>query len=110
MTRHWETILARHGQQVVLTRRGSSESTTLYAFLQPILKQRQQPPAAVTPLGAVSEQRWLYLGSARTAIAPGDHIQTEALRLTVQEVQGIYMDREFLYYWALLRPEREAVT
>ncbi len=107
MTRHWERILSRYGQPVELKRHGSRESVTLRAFLQPILKQQVQPPVAVTPLGAVSEQRWLYLGSARTAISPGDRIQLAELHLTVQESRGIYMGSKLLYYWALLRPDRE---
>lgn len=105
-----EAILVRHGQRVTLKKRETDESLEVRAFLQPILKKQEQPPVAVTPLGAVNEQRWLYLGSSQVAIAPGDRVQQGETRLAVQEARGVFLGTELLYHWALLQPEKEAAV
>lgn len=100
--------MRRYGQQLTLEKRRTGEMQSVRAFLQPILKKRTQVPLAMTALGAVSEQQWLYFGSRKTDIAPGDTLQLGALRLTVQEAREVHLAGEPLYRWALLRPEREA--
>lgn len=97
--------MARFGQTVTITRRGQEPRETR-AFLQPDLKRREALPVAVTPLGAVSAQRWMYLGSLE--LAPGDRAAWGGLRLAVQEARAVGWQDEILYYWAVLRPEKEA--
>lgn len=110
MTRLWETILAQHGQNVTLEKRDTGERQEVRAFLQPILKKQEQPPVTVTPLGAVNEQRWMYIGSSQIAVVPGDRIQHNGLALIIQEARGVFLGDALLYHWALLRPAKEAAV
>lgn len=103
-----ERLIARYGQDVSLTPRHGGESAPAKAFLQPILKRREQPPAVFTPLGAASGQRWLYIGGGSHAVRPGDRAACGGLRLLVQEARPVYWENETLYYWAILRREKEA--
>ena len=108
MRARFERILERYGQTVVLTRRESGRETALRAFLQPLLQRREHPPVAATPLGAASSQRWLYIGNGRQEIAPGDRAEWNGLRLAVQEARPVCWADETVYYWAILRREKEA--
>lgn len=101
-----ERILARYGQEILLTARDGE--ALVRAFLQPVLKQREGWPAAATPLGAVSRQRWLYIGSGGTPLSPGDRAVCGSLHLIVQEARLVPWKDEPLYCWALLRPGKEA--
>lgn len=101
-----EGLMETCGQSVTLTRLETGDTVPLRAFLQPILKRREALPAAPTPLGAVSSQRWLYIGSGRQEISPGDRAACGAERLVVQEARPIRWGDEVLYYWAVLRQER----
>ena len=47
----------RYGQEVALTPRQGGETVRVRAFLQPVLRQREEGGAAVTPLGGVSRER-----------------------------------------------------
>lgn len=105
-----EQAMDRYGQTAALFPRDGGPARALRAFLQPLLRERQEPPAAVTPLGPVSEQRWLYIGRAAAAIAPGDRVAWDGRRLTVQEVQNVYWQDEVLYQRAILRREKEAAV
>lgn len=96
-----------YGQMITLIARQSGEEAVYTAFLQPILKERETPPAAVTPLGAVSGQRWLYIGPPDQDVRPGDLARFDSLRLAVQEVQTVYFRGEVLYHRAVLRREKE---
>ena len=102
-----EQILERYGQAVALTPRDSGETMEIRAFLQPVLKEKSEPPAAVTPLGPVCEQRWLYIGRAGVDVAVGDRMRCGEERLIVQEVQPVYWQDEVLYRRAVLRREKE---
>lgn len=104
----WERIIARHGQTVVLTRKSDGSVLEAKAFLQPVLKEREDLPLAVTPLGGVSDQRWMYLGGASTPLEAGDRLASEGLKLVVQESQVVYWDEDALYCRAILRREKEA--
>lgn len=103
-----DRILSQYGQNAVAERRGSGEKASVCAFIQPVLRQREGIPATATPLGAVSRQRWLYIGSGGFPLSPGDHISSGGLELTVQEAQALYCRDTLVYYWALLRRRREA--
>ena len=98
--------MARYGQSVILTRRETGASLAVRAFVQPVRRQREDLPVAATPLGAVSRQRWLYIGSGRQEISPGDRAACGAERLVVQEARPVRWGDEVLYYWAVLRQER----
>lgn len=99
-----------YGQMVTLVSRKSGEETAFAAFLQPVLKERENPPAAATPLGAVSVKRWLYVGPAGREIGPGDRVRFDNLRLVVQEAEAVYFHTEVLYRRAVLRHEKEAAV
>lgn len=99
--------MRRYGQQVCLTRWGTGESAVLWAFLQPVLKGREELPVTATPLGPVSRQRWLYIGSGAQMVSPGDRMACGELRLVVQEAQTVYWAGEPLYCRAVLRREKE---
>lgn len=100
-------ILARYGQDVVLTDRDSGEARDVRAFVQPILKKREDPGVQATPLGAVSRERWLYIGSGAAPLRPGDGVACGGMRLRVQESRAVPWGGGTLYYWALLRPGKE---
>lgn len=100
--------MRRYGQEVLVTRRETGESTAARAFLQPVLKQREDLPVTATPLGPVSRQRWLYIGSGAQMVSPGDRIACGSLRLVVQEAQAVCWADEPLYWRAVLRREKEA--
>ena len=108
MKRQFDEILARFGQSAAVTRAASGESETGRAFVEPILAKREDAPVAATALGAVSEQRWLYLGRGDVPLFPGDRVTCGGAKLTVQEARPVYWEDEIAYVWALLRPEREA--
>ncbi len=108
MARRLEWLMARHGQSVCLTRQDGGGTAMVKAFLQPALAKREAPPITATPLGAASCQRWLYIGSGRQEIAPGDRAEWNGLRLAVQEARPVCWADETVYYWAILRREKEA--
>ena len=97
-----------YGQTVTLVSRKSGEETAFAAFLQPVLKEREVPPVAATPLGAVSSKRWLYVGPAGRDIRPGDRLRSDGLRLVAQEAETVYFRNEAVYRRAVLQREKEA--
>lgn len=105
-----EEMMRVYGQTVTLVPREGGEETAFAAFLQPALKEREYPPVAATPLGAVSGKRWLYVGPAGREIVPGDRVCFDNLRLVVQEAEAVYFHTEVLYRRAVLRQEREAAV
>lgn len=105
-----EQIIERYGQTVTLTPRNGDEVQEIRAFVQPVLKKNAEPPVAVTPLGPVCEQRWLYIGQAGTPVSAGDRVTLHEMRLAVQESKLVYWRDEALYQQAILRREREAAV
>ena len=105
-----ELAMEQYGQALLLESRDGGEARTVQAFLQPILKKSEEPPVAVTPLGPVSEQRWLYIGKADVEVSPGGRMACGELRLVIQEVQAVYWRDEVLYRRAILRREKEAAV
>ena len=99
--------MAKYGQTVRLTPRTGGEAVERRAFLQPILKQRDGLPAAATPLGAVSVQRWLYIGRGGDPLSPGDRVIWRGRTLRVQEASVVCWRDEPLYCRALLAPGKE---
>ena len=107
MRSRWEEIIRSFGQTITLISRKSGCETRFQAFLQPILKEREDLPVAATPLGAVNGQRWLYAGPAAREISEGDKVYLDDIHLTVQEVTAVYFRGEILYNRAILRHEKE---
>ena len=54
MKSSFDQLLTRFGQDITLTPRSTGEPLTLRAFLQPILKRREELPITPSPLGAIS--------------------------------------------------------
>lgn len=108
MTGSFDQLLSRYGQSVTLTPRASGEPVSLRAFLQPVLRQQEALPFSPSPLGAVSTQQWLYLGSGRQSLAPGDLVDMTGLALIVQESRAVLWRDQIVYRWALLRQRKEA--
>lgn len=104
-----EQIMARYGQEVTLARR-VGKKRTLRAFVQPVTKQREALPIAATPLGAVSEELWVYIGPGDAPLSPGDSVEQGGLALTVREAKALYLQDEVLYHWALLGRKKEAAV
>lgn len=102
-----EAIMSEHGEDLVLVRRESGEEIPVRAFLQPLLKERKDLPVTATPLGAVNDQRWLYIGPAAVKLEPGDWIQFRGERYTVQEAIAVCFCRQELYDRAILRRKKK---
>lgn len=103
-----ERIMARYGQTAALVPRDGGVTREVRAFIQPVLKEQAEPPVAVTPLGPVSEHRWLYIGPSGVPVMPGDRITFDKTRLIVQEARPVYWRNSVLYHRAVLRREKEA--
>lgn len=103
-----ERLFARWGQKARLTRPETGQRAAVRAFIQPVLKKREDLPLAATPLGAVSGKRWLYIGPCTYPLLPGDKVACGPLRLDVQEARVVSWRDAPLYCWAMLRPGREA--
>ena len=110
MKETFDHVLTQYGQRAAIERRGTGESLPVLAFIQPILQERESAPFSVTPLGAVSRQQWLYIGSGGAALFPGDGVTCGNLALTVQEARPVYCGDTLLYHWALLRRHKEAAV
>lgn len=110
MRERLEGLLERYGQKALLTRREGGDAIALRAFVQPLLRQKEELPLTPTPLGAASGQRWLYIGSGRQPIAPGDQLDCGGLRLVAQESCPVRWQEEVFYWRAVLRPRREAAV
>ena len=110
MKARFEKLLARYGQSITVTDRRTGEAAAGKAFVQPVLKRREEVPVAVTALGGVSEERWLYLGSAGMALSPGDTVETGGMAFAVQEVRTVWWKDDALYRWAMLRRKKEAAV
>lgn len=102
-----EEMMRSFGQAITLIPRKSQCETRFRAFLQPVLKEREDLPVTATPLGAVNGQRWLYVGPAAQEISEGDMVHLDDIHLTVQEVTTVYFRSEVLYNRAILRQEKE---
>ncbi len=103
-------LMERYGQSVTVRLPGQDEPLERKAFLQPLRKNREELPFSPTPLGAVSRQRWLYIGRGGEPLVPGGTVSWQGRTLAVQEVQLIPFASEPLYCRAILQPEREEVA
>ena len=90
-----------------MTPRQGGETVRVRAFLQPVLRQREEGGAAVTPLGGVSRERWLYLGPGETALQLGDRADCGDLALAVQQARQVFGGDAPVYWWATLRRRKE---
>ena len=106
MKQSFDRLRRQYGQSVTLTGRRSGETVRVRAFLQPILRQREDGGTAVTPLGGVNEERWLYLGPGETEAALGDWMDFGGLELVVQQARTVLMGDVPVYRWAVLRERK----
>ena len=105
-----DALLEQYGQNAVLTRREDGQTIPLRAFVQPVLRQREDLPLTPTPLGAASGQRWLYVGCGAQPLALGDWVDCGEWKLAVQEASAVYWQDEVFYWRAVLRPRKEAAV
>lgn len=103
MTAAFDRLRRRYGQSVTLTPRNGGEPLRMRAFLQPILRRREDGGTAVTPLGGVDEERWLYLGPGGTEVSLGDRVDYRELELVVQQARPVFAEDALVYWWATLR-------
>lgn len=103
-----EEIMRAYGQEITVIRRESGEETPVLGFLQPLLKEREEPSVTATPLGAVSGQRWLYIGPVDPELEMGDRMRFGEMDLWVQEAVLVCFQKKALYCRAVLRKEKEA--
>lgn len=108
MRKQLEDVLREYGQELTVIRKETGEETAVKAFLQPILKTQEELPVTATPLGAVNDQRWLYIGPAALELEPGDKIRFQDSQFVAQEAMTICFRWEALYGRAILRREKEA--
>ena len=98
-------VYKRQGMSVAVTH--GEKKTQTKAFLQPVKRENGEEPFSVTPLGAVSDECWRYLGPAEVEIAMGDLVQSGAREYVVRAAAPFYTGEEIVYYWAMLHPKEE---
>ena len=75
----------RYGMSVAVTH--GEKKTQTKAFLQPVKRENGEEPFSVTPLGAVSDECWRYLGPAEVEIAMGDLVQSGSREYVVRALK-----------------------
>ncbi len=100
-----ERFFAACGQCVTLCR--GEKQIALRASVQPQTSGGEDPTAA-TPLGAVDERRWVYIGPGNTALFRHDLVESGGERYRVLSATPVYLGETVLYWHGLLRLEREA--
>lgn len=106
MKQSFDRLRRRYGQSVALTGREGGETVHVRAFLQPVLHRQADGEIAVTPLGGVSEERWLYLGPGEMEVALGDRMDCNGLELVVQQTKAVFVGDTLVYRWATLRKRK----
>ena len=106
MKQTFDRLRRQYGQDVTLTARRSGEKVRVRAFLQPILRRREEGGGVVTPLGAVDGERWLYLGPGEAEVALGDWADCGGLELAVQQARPVFLGDTLVYWWATLRSRK----
>lgn len=106
MKRQIQEILRRFGQTVTL--RQAAGEQTCRAFLQPVEKSGEQAVSEMTPLGALDQRLWLYLGDA--AVEAEDRILWNGKTFRVRSSRPWCVGAETLYWWAALERAKEAET
>ena len=101
--------VAERRQINAMRARAAEKNADIERAVQAILEDvgREGLPARATPLGAVSVQRWRYIGRSLQHLTPGDRVSWGELRLVVQEARSVPWGGGTLYWWALLRKEKE---
>ena len=105
MKRALSEAFARYGMSVSVLHGGEMAETK--AFLQLVKRENGEEPFSVTPLGAVSDECWRYLGPAEVEIAMGDLVQSGAREYVARAAAPFYASEEIVYYWAMLHPKEE---
>lgn len=100
-----EQAFARYAMEVTVEHRGGKKCAR--AFVQSVRREGGDEPFAVTPVGAVEQRVWRYLGAAETPVEMGDRVCREDQRFIVRNAMPVYAGGEIVYYWAMLHPEEE---
>ena len=108
MTEQFARILRRYGRTVDLERGGTAGRTR--AFVQRLQRRETDAPEEASNFGASDLRRWLYIGPAEEALCCGDTVAFDGGRYTVQTAAAVYVGAEKSHWWAILRPEREALA
>lgn len=101
-----ERFFAAYGQCVTVCR--GEERLALRASVQPQTSGGEDPTAA-SPLGAVDERRWVYIGPGDTALLRRDVVESGGERFRVLSATPVFLGETVLYWHGLLRLEQEAV-
>lgn len=102
MEREWSAILAQYGQEVSLSG-PQTGSTTVRAFLQPVLDRQEQ--FVPSPLGVRREERWLYLGPPEEELTAGEtQVIWQGRTFEVDSARQVWAGSGPSHWWALLRP------
>lgn len=100
-----EQAFARYGRSSAVEHGG--EATETKAFIQPLTREKRAEPFSPTPLGAVDEHCWRYLGPAAVEIAMGDRVCCGAEKYIVRDTAQVFVGDRCIYRWAVLAKEEE---
>ncbi|MBQ5442041.1 MAG: hypothetical protein IIT47_00555 [Oscillospiraceae bacterium] len=103
-----EQTFARYAMEVTVEHRG--EKKRAKAFVQSVRRENGSEPFTVTPMGAVEQRVWRYLGAAGVPVEMGDRVCCDGMRYIVRNAMPVYAGSEIVYYWAMLHPEEEMCT
>ena len=108
MTEQFARILRRYGRTVDLERGGTAGRTR--AFVQRLQRRETDAPEEASNFGASDLRRWLYIGPEDAALQAGDRVACRGEDFIVQTAAAVYAGGERSHWWAVLRPEREALS
>lgn len=108
MTEQFARILQRWGADAVLE--SESGKRTVRAFIQRVRREDTNAPEEATSFGAADLRRWLYIGPEDAALQAGDRVACRGEDFIVQTAAAVYAGGERSHWWAVLRPEREALS
>lgn len=93
----------RYGAEICVEHAGETVQTR--GFVQPLMRQTNEAPFSMEPLGAVDERCWRYLG--RACVEEGDTVTFLGVRYTVRRAAAVPVGDEIAYYEAVLHIEEE---
>ena len=102
MKKRWETFLRRYGQTVEVSEQQCR------AILYPLRRKNGEPAMTATPLGAVDQRVWVYLGPAETKLHLGQRLKAAGQEFQVQQAAVMTVGGQGLYCRAVLQSVQEA--
>lgn len=95
-----ERIMERYGTAMIWSHDGKEEA--LRGFFQPVTSRSwQKLLREVTPLGAVSTGRHIYIGSISRQVRPGDMLRLGDREYRISQTEILYDRAGPAYLWAL---------